>query len=200
MEAARLEADLVTAENTLQAAQQLLGQLSGENERWRQQVQILEKELSLVPARALISSAYLVYLGGANETVREIQLKEWLSGFKLQDYSFRNFLSSEQEMLTWKKEGLPADTLSMENAIMIMNTLRTPLIIDPATQASEWLKNSLKKSNDNVEVLNNQDSKFNTNLELSIRFGKILIIQEVDGIESMLIPILRKDLIQQGPR
>ena len=195
MEAARLEADLVTAENTLQAAQQLLGQLSGENERWRQQVQILEKELSLVPARTLISSAYLVYLGGANETVREIQLREWLSGFKLQDYSFKNFLSSEQEMLTWKKEGLPADTLSMENAIMIMNTLRTPLIIDPATQASEWLKNSLKKSNDNVEVLNNQDSKFNTNLELSIRFGKILIIQEVDGIESMLIPILRKDLI-----
>ena len=195
MEAARLEADLVTAENTLQAAQQLLGQLSGENERWRQQVQILEKELFLVPARALISSAYLVYLGGANETVREIQLKEWLSGFKLQDYSFKNFLSSEQEMLTWKKEGLPADTLSMENAIMIMKPLRTPLIIDPATQASEWLKNSLKKSNDNVEVLNNQDSKFNTNLELSIRFGKILIIQEVDGIESMLIPILRKDLI-----
>ena len=195
MEAARLEADLVSAENTLQAAQQLLGQLSGENERWRQQVQILEKELSLVPARALISSAYLVYLGGANETVREIQLREWLSGFKLQDYSFKNFLSSEQEMLTWKKEGLPADTLSMENAIMIMNTLRTPLIIDPATQASEWLKNSLKKSNDNVEVLNNQDSKFNTNLELSIRFGKILIIQEVDGIESMLIPILRKYLI-----
>jgi len=58
-------------------------------------------------------------------------------------------------MLTWKKEGLPADTLSMENAIMIMNTIRTPLIIDPATQASDWLKNSLKKNNDNVEVLNN---------------------------------------------
>lgn len=103
-------------------------------------------------------------------------------------------------MLTWKKEGLPADSLSMENAIMIMNSLRTPLIIDPATQATEWLKTSLRKSNDNLEVLNNQDSKFNTNLELSIRFGKILIIQEVDGIESLLIPILRKDLIQQGPR
>lgn len=51
--------------------------------------------MSLVPSRALISSAYLVYLGGANETVREAQLREWLSAFKLQDYSFRNFLSSE---------------------------------------------------------------------------------------------------------
>jgi len=51
--------------------------------------------MSLVPSRALISSAYLVYLGGANENVREVQLREWLSAFKQQDYSFRNFLSSE---------------------------------------------------------------------------------------------------------
>ena len=79
-------------------------------------------------------------------------------------------------MLTWKKEGLPADTLSMENAIMIMNSQRTCLVIDPATQASEWLKTTLRKANDNVEVLNHQDSKFNTTLELSIRFGKVLII------------------------
>lgn len=86
--------------------------------------------------------------------MRESQLREWISGLKIQDYNFRNFLSSESEMLTWKKEGLPADTLSMENAIMIMNTGRTSLVIDPATQASEWLKASLKKANDNVEVLN----------------------------------------------
>jgi dynein heavy chain 2, cytosolic len=44
--------------------------------------------------------------------------------------------------------------------------------------------------------LNHQDPKFNTTLELSIRFGKVLIILEVDGIESMLFPVLRKDLIQ----
>ena len=35
-------------------------------------------------------------------------------------------------MLTWKKEGMPADTLSVENAIMITFTEKTPLIIDPA--------------------------------------------------------------------
>jgi dynein heavy chain 2 len=79
-------------------------------------------------------------------------------------------------MLTWKKEKLPADSLSMENAIMILNSLKTPLIIDPATQATEWLKNSLRSANDNVEVLNHQDPKYNTLVELSIRFGKILII------------------------
>ena len=35
MEAAKLEADLSQAELTLNSAQQLLKQLSGENERWR---------------------------------------------------------------------------------------------------------------------------------------------------------------------
>lgn len=127
-------------------------------------------------------------------------LREWTSALRVQSFNFRNFLSSESEMLTWKKEGLPADTLSMENAVMIMNSQRTSLVIDPATQASEWLKTNLRKVNENVEILNHQDSKFNTQLELSIRFGKVLIIQEVDGIESLLVPVLRKDLIQQGPR
>ena len=98
-------------------------------------------------------------------------------------------------MLTWKKEGLPADILSQENAIMILNTHRTPLIIDPAPQATGWLKQSLKANSEGLEILNHQDNKFNTTLELSIRFGKILIILEVDGIESMLFPVLRKDLI-----
>ena len=103
-------------------------------------------------------------------------------------------------MLTWKKEGLPADSLSVDNAIMILNSQETPLIIDPATQATEWLKTNLRKTHENVEILNNQDPKFNTNIELSLPFGKVLVIQEVDGIESMLVPVLRRDLMQQGPR
>ena len=89
--------------------------------------------MSLVPSKALISSAYLVYLGGQNETFREETLKQWLTTIKVESYSFKNFLSSEAQMLTWKNEKLPADSLSMENAIMILNSLKTPLIIDPAT-------------------------------------------------------------------
>uniref|UniRef100_A0A3B3B8Z9 Dynein heavy chain ATP-binding dynein motor region domain-containing protein n=1 Tax=Oryzias melastigma TaxID=30732 RepID=A0A3B3B8Z9_ORYME len=39
-----------------------------------------------------------------------------------------------------------------------------------------------------------------TSLELAVRFGKTLIIQEVDGVEPVLYPLLRRDLIAQGPR
>jgi len=46
MEAARLEADLRQAQETLVAASSLLKQLQGENDRWKQQVKQLEKEMS----------------------------------------------------------------------------------------------------------------------------------------------------------
>ena len=87
----------------------MLSQLSGENDRWKLQVKSLELEMSLVPVRSLISSAYLTYMGSQNETIREKTLMEWNSALKIQDYNFRTFLSSETQMLTWKKEGLPAD-------------------------------------------------------------------------------------------
>ena len=43
-----------------------------------------------------------------------------------------------------------------------------------------------------------QDSNFSTALELAVRFGKTLIIQEVDGVEPVLSPLLGGDLISQG--
>ena len=43
-----------------------------------------------------------------------------------------------------------------------------------------------------------QDSNFSTALELAVRFGKTLVIQEMDGVEPVLYPILRGDFISQG--
>lgn len=43
-----------------------------------------------------------------------------------------------------------------------------------------------------------QDSNFITALELAVRFGKTLIIQEMDGVEPVLYPLLRRDLVAQG--
>ncbi|MXQ96699.1 hypothetical protein E5288_WYG013272 [Bos mutus] len=73
-----------------------------------------------------------------------------------------------------------------------------PFLIDPSSQATEWLKTHLKDSR--LEVINQQDSNFITALELAVRFGKTLIIQEMDGVEPVLYPLLRRDLVAQGPR
>ena len=47
-------------------------------------------------------------------------------------------------------------------------------------------------------VLFLQDANFTTAVELAVRFGKTLIIQELDGIEPILYPLLRGDLTAQG--
>jgi len=161
-EAESLKLDLKKAEEILHAAESLLQQLSGENERWSKQIKVLERELEQVPANSMVSAAVMTYLGAQNETTRELKIKEWAQMMRMQSFEFRTFMCSESQLLTWKKEGLPADSLSMENGIMILNTQRTPLIIDPATQASEWLKKNLKTVYDGVEVLNHTDIKFNT--------------------------------------
>ena len=103
----------------------------------------LEREMALVPMKSLLSAGYMTYLGGENEGSRALNLQSWCGACGVADFNFRTFLASEAQLLTYKKEGLPADPLSMENAVMILNSVRTPLIIDPATQASEWLKKSL---------------------------------------------------------
>ncbi|KAJ8297986.1 LOW QUALITY PROTEIN: hypothetical protein KUTeg_024517 [Tegillarca granosa] len=81
--------------------------------------------------------------------------------------------------------------------IIYKSTLR-PFLVDPSSRATEWLKTHLKENR--LEVINQQDANFSTALELAVRFGKTLIIQEADGVEPVLYPLLRGDLTAQGPR
>ena len=53
-----------------------------------------------------------------------------------------------------------------------------PFVIDPSSQATEWLKVTMGKE-ENLEITNVNDDRFFLNLELAVRFGKTLIIQDV---------------------
>ena len=45
-----------------------------------------------------------------------------------------------------------------------------------------------------------QEQRFVTTIELAVRFGKTLVIQEADGLLPLLYPLVRRDLVGQGPR
>ena len=118
-QAESLKLDLKTAEDTLESAQKLLLQLSGEKDRWDIQVAEIHDDLKLLPIKSLLSASYITYLGPSNEVIREKKLHEWMSMFKCEEFNFMRFMESESTLLRYKSEGLPADELSMENAIMI---------------------------------------------------------------------------------
>lgn len=146
-----------------------------------------------------MSAAFLVYLGGASEDLRHKYLNEWqVITNQVKSFHFTEIMSSESEQLVWKSQGLPSDALSNENAIILMSNQTTPLLIDPSGQSSEWLKAHLKEKK--PEVINQSDDNFLRSLELAVRFGKTLIIQEMTDIDPILFPLIRKTLIKQGPR
>uniref|UniRef100_W5MJK1 Cytoplasmic dynein 2 heavy chain 1 n=1 Tax=Lepisosteus oculatus TaxID=7918 RepID=W5MJK1_LEPOC len=197
-EAAKLEADVSKAQETIEAAEKLIHQLDGEHKRWNAQVAQITEELDTLPKRAQLAAAFITYLSAAPEDQRKASLQEWMNSSGLQKFDMRHFLCSESEQLIWKSQGLPSDDLSMENALVILQSCACPFLIDPSSRATEWLRTHLKESR--LEVINQQDSNFITALELAVRFGKTLIIQEMDGVEPVLYPLLRRDLIAQGPR
>lgn len=98
--------------------------------------------------------------------------------------------------MKWRGIGLPYDSLSLENSVIVLNSSKVPLIIDSNSQAIDWFK----KLNPKIEILNQQDPKFTNTLQLSVRFGKPLLIQELDRVEEILVPIIRKNTYQQLSR
>ncbi|KAI9102585.1 dynein heavy chain and region D6 of dynein motor-domain-containing protein [Phlyctochytrium arcticum] len=197
-EAETLRSSLTRAKETIQAAQGLLGKLSGEGERWASQMTVIKSDLKALPSMTVLSAAFVTYLADASEEGRAQTAEEWAQIANLSDFDFLKSMSSESEQLIWKAEGLPSDQLSNENAVMILTTPAVPLIIDPSGQAVTWLKNHLSQKK--PEVVNQHDESFARAVELAVRFGKTLIVQEVSMIEPFLYPIIRKDLQKQGPR
>ncbi|XP_076054654.1 dynein cytoplasmic heavy chain beethoven [Oratosquilla oratoria] len=197
-EATEVEFHLNKAKETISAAESLVVKLDGEFTRWSKQVTELESGLHSLPQEALLAAAFLTHLSHTPEDTRKDTLERWGSLLEVKSFDLLRFLGSEREQLQWKTEGLPSDQLSMENALVILQSMRRPFLIDPSSRASEWLKEHLKEST--VEVTTQQDAKFATTLELAVRFGKTLIIHEVDHIEPILYPLLRGDLVSQGPR
>ena len=197
-EAAKLRIEVEKEEEIISAAENLVGKLKGEHRRWSDQVGELDEDLKQLPWKSLLAAGFITYLSKSPEDERRTKIAEWVETTGLESFNLRQFLSTESEQLKWKAEGLPSDDVSMENALMIVQGELVPFLIDPSQRATEWLKTHLKDAR--LEVINQQDSNFTTALELAVRFGKTLVIQEVDGVEPLLYPLVRRDLESQGPR
>eukprot|EP01116_Phalansterium_solitarium_P024803 TRINITY_DN91_c0_g1_i2.p1 TRINITY_DN91_c0_g1~~TRINITY_DN91_c0_g1_i2.p1 ORF type:complete len:4088 (+),score=2028.04 TRINITY_DN91_c0_g1_i2:171-12434(+) len=201
-ECAVLKVELDRAEGILESAQSLFGKLGGEKQRWDQTVNEISKNLQLLPASALMAAGFVTYLGHTPEDLRRQMLSEWAAMLAVPDWVFTRFMSTESELLTFKAQGLPGDDLSMENALVIQATRPVPFIIDPSTLVSKWLRTYLSSLDEkrSIEVTTQEDERFANTLELAVRFGKTLVVQEIDRIHPVLVPLLRKDLVRHGPR
>ena len=71
----------------------------------------------------LIAAAYINFLSCVSEDERKHRLGQWLADSAVEDkvqFSLKEFLTNEQQLMQWRSEGLASDNLSVENAIAIL--------------------------------------------------------------------------------
>jgi dynein heavy chain len=54
-------------------------------------------------------------------------------------------LGDPVKIRNWQLAGLPKDTQSIQNGIIVQFTQRWPLFIDPQGQANKWIKNLVNR-------------------------------------------------------
>lgn len=132
--------------NKLDLANRLVGGLADENARWKESVKTLSTDALQMIGNALLSSAFVSYIGPFSQEFRsDLWRTRWLGDIVARKIPYTegvdplSVLSSLSVQAGWKTEGLPADRISLENAAIITNCSRYPLMIDPQLQGMNWI-------------------------------------------------------------
>jgi len=100
----------------------------------------------------------------------------------------------------WNAASLPNDDLSIENGIIMFGSRRWPLMIDPQNQANKFIKIFGRDASEaGLDVLKMSEGNLLKQLELGIRFGKWVLIENVgEELDPALEPILLKQIDKAG--
>ncbi|XP_024857379.1 dynein axonemal heavy chain 7 isoform X2 [Bos taurus] len=200
---ADLENQVDLCSKKLERAEQLIGGLGGEKTRWSQTALELGQLYINLTGDILVSSGVVAYLGAFTSNYRQNQIKEWTNLCKRrdipcsEDYSLMNILGEAVTIRAWNIAGLPSDSFSIDNGIIIMNARRWPLMIDPQGQANKWIKN-MEKTN-SLHLIKLSDPDYVRTLENCIQFGTPVLLENVgEELDPILEPLLLKQTFKQG--
>ena len=112
-------------------------------------------------------------------------------------FSLQETLGNPVQVRQWVINKLPNDGFSIDNAIMMTQSNRWPLMIDPQGQANKWIKNMCKESGIDVIKLSNKD--YLRTLANAIRFGRAVLLENIgEQLDAALEPLLQKQTFKQG--
>jgi dynein heavy chain 1 len=151
-----------------------------------------------------LSSAFLSYIGFYDAHYRKYlkrQGKEILNKYDIKcsdDLDEVSWLSKPNDKVVWQTCSLPSDSICFENATILQRFNRYPLIIDPAGQATEFLKKFYESRK--LALTSFTDSNFIKTLEAALRFGYPILVQDVEKIDPIMNSLLNKEIHKQGGR
>ncbi|XP_007947093.1 dynein axonemal heavy chain 6 [Orycteropus afer afer] len=186
-------------------AGKLTAALGDEQVRWEESIQKFEEELSNIVGNVFIAAACVAYYGAFTAQYRQLLIECWINDCLSLNipidtsFSLINILGDPYEIRQWNTDGLPRDTVSTENGILVTQGRRWPLMIDPQDQANRWIRN--KESKSGLKIIKLTDSHFLRTLENSIRLGLPVLLEELkETLDPALEPILLKQTFFSGGR
>ncbi|XP_015126095.2 dynein heavy chain 12, axonemal [Diachasma alloeum] len=193
-----LENQVITCRNQLARAEKLINGLGGEKDRWMSSAESLQRAYDTLPGDILISCGIIAYLGPFITSYRVEYVDKWkvyVQNLKIpcsEEFNFVTVLGSEIKINSWNIFGLPRDSFSTENAIVMDNSKRWSLFIDPQSQANKWIRNMEKASE--LEVVKLTDKNYMDIMEQCVEFGKPILIENIaEDLDAPLDPILTKN-------
>ena len=143
-----------------------------ECDRWQASREGFSQQNATLVGDVLLSAAFLSYSGYYDQYLRDKLFHKWMNILQTADVVFRHelarieYLSTADERQQWYTNGMPKDELCTENAIMLHNFNRFPLIIDPNGQSIDYICKEFS-SNNRDQKITVQKTSFNDN---SFRF------------------------------
>jgi dynein heavy chain len=230
-----LSRELDRCKTRLHNAKELIGSLASEKTNWLARRNELEANSTNIIGDILISSGIIAYLGAFTKSFRNEIIESWAHKIKAGGIpiSFnkpafqimRGIVSEEMEIENWKAQKLPNDAFSIDNAIIINQSRRCCLLIDPQNQAFDWIQEKTKIESEqlmqqqkNIDKhqgnrKNNEHVKFFYEIKPTMdRATQLKIAAEcvVNGytmiysnagevLSPYLGPLYKKEYIQEGP-
>ncbi|KAK7101861.1 hypothetical protein V1264_020177 [Littorina saxatilis] len=198
-----LEDNIEMCKIKIERAEKLISGLGGEKSRWTQNIEDLTEQYMNIIGDVLLSAAVVAYLGPFILMFRQECLKEWFEMCKekgipiSETFSLSLTLGDPVTIRDWQIAGLPADNYSIDNAIIVKNANRWPLMIDPQGQANKWIKNMEKVNK--LEVIKFSDSNYTRALENCLQFGNPCLLENIgEELDPILESILLKQTFKQN--
>jgi dynein heavy chain len=187
----------------LETADALILGLSDERQRWTMQISEFEGELIRLIGDVSICAAFLTYCGSFSQDIRDNFLQNVIENANVlklpstADFKFLPFLASDGSIGEWNLQGLPTDYTSIQNGVIVTNSLRYPFLIDPQEQAMNWIMN--KERLNDLKHTSFKNKRFRSILEESMSCGCPLLVEDAcDNMESFMDSIFDKAVMQVG--
>ncbi|CAH1104335.1 unnamed protein product, partial [Psylliodes chrysocephalus] len=179
--------------------------LADEQIRWEESVKRFGVQMNNCLGDVAMAAANVAYLGAFTSNYRNELTTMWETKCKEFDiacsdgFSVITVLADPYDIRMWNACGLPRDSVSTENAILVTMASRWPLMIDPQEQANRWIRSMEEKNG--IKVIKLTDSTFMRTLESAVSMGWPVLLQEIgETLDPTLGPILLKQTFVQAGR